>query len=163
MFNQCYAYGVRKDINPITQKSYGSPLCSNNPLSTDYGTNHSFIQFSITPMFDVGFNDQNNNVVTGDQLSSGDYSQYNQSMQNFIGYKPAPSGITDIFGFFSWVITGIRLLFNAFFMPLIGLPQFLMAEPFYLPAFMAGGLGVLIFILQISAAVEFATSRWLYQ
>lgn len=141
-FNMCYFYGSLY------------PMCS---LTSVSGMNRPFLEMKIVPLFGYGIQDYNSNTV-----NPNDVTAYNSSMQTFVSYKPPPSGITDVFGFFSWVITGGRMLFNAFMLPLIGLPDFFTNQLLF-PPFMSYSFGSIIFLLQTSALIEYFTSRWLFQ
>ena len=121
--------------------------------SWNAGVNHPLFSMTVRPL--IGgyvFRDADNNVANYSSTSS-----YNSTMQNVAAYKPAPLGLSDIFGFFSWVITGIKLIINAFFMPLFGFPTLM--ESFWIPNFITQPFGGLLFILEILGLYEFTTGR----
>ena len=95
--------------------------------------------------------------ANGNVINPSDINSYNATMQNTVAYAPAPSGITDIFGFFTWVLAGGRLIVNAFFMPLFGFPQLL--TQFYVPTFVTYPIGTLLMLIQIVGLYEFFSGR----
>jgi hypothetical protein len=112
-----------------------------------------FIPIRIEPMFSYTFSDADGNIVDPSNMTS-----YNQTMLNAVKYRPAPAGITDIFGFFTWIVTGVKLILNIFMTPIFGVPQF-MTNYLYVPAFITVGLGAMLTIVQLAGLYEFASGR----
>jgi hypothetical protein len=140
MLNVCYEYGS---------------LASGCP--NEAGTGHAFLPGTrFEPLFGYTFKDADGNTV---DMSNPD--SFNQTMMNAAKYRPAPAGITDIFGFFSWVITGVRLIVNVFITPFYGLPMFL-TNNFHIPAFITMGFGAILGLVQLLGVYEFATGRSLW-
>jgi hypothetical protein len=126
--------------------------CPNEP-----GTGHPWIPgVRIEPLFKNTFMDADGNLV-----DMNDPDSFNRTLQNTVSYKPAPSGITDIFGFFSWVITGVRVLANIFIAPIFGLAQFV-TNNFYVAAFVTSSFMGIFGMLQILSIYEFATGRTIF-
>jgi hypothetical protein len=150
-FNDCYECGNNPVVSCPTRTAALSTACPN-----EVGTGHPFLPgVDVEPMWK-----QDSMIVDarGVTVNASDFSSYNDSLQSAASYKTAPSGITDIFGFFSWVITGIRLIVNLLFMPLFGVPQFFVTH-FWVPIFLAGSMGTLLFIIQLIGIYSFATGR----
>lgn len=134
--NLCYMWG-----NVLS-------ICPN-----EAGVGHMFIPVRIPALFGYTIQD-----ADGNTLDMNDANSFNQTFTNVAKYRPAPAGITDIFGFFSWILTGVKLVINIFVTPIFGLPQFL-TNYFYVPAFVSVGFGAMLGIIQICGVYEFATGR----
>jgi len=142
--NACYHYGYDA---VIVKAGYSLSVC---PIDSQ-GVGHPFIPVNYNPLFGYEFRDANNNVV-----DTSDFESYNRTMHSAITYSPTPD-LTDIFGIFSWVLNGIRILSNTFFMPVYGFPEFLMN--FHVPYMLTLPLGTLLFLIQIIAIYEIASGR----
>lgn len=137
MMNVCYQFG-----NALTE-------CPDEP-----GIGHPYIPGArFEPLFGYTFKDADNNLV-----NMSDPASFNRTIENAVKYRPAPAGITDIFGFFSWIITGVKLLANVLITPFYSLPMFL-TNTFYIPAFISIGIGALLGLVQLFGIYEFATGR----
>jgi hypothetical protein len=144
-----FALNILNTLNVCYQ--YGSAVSG---CPAEAGTGHAFIPgVRFEPLFGYTFVD-----ADGNTLDFTNSTSFNQTIQNSVKYRPAPAGITDIFGFFSWVITGVKLLVNVFVTPLYGLPQFI-TNYMYVPSFITTPLGVLLGIVQLLGIYEFATGR----
>jgi hypothetical protein len=140
LLNVCYEYGSAVS---------GCPA--------EAGAGHPFIPGTrFEPLFGYSFQD-----ADGNTFDMSDPNSFNQTITNAVKYRPAPSGITDIFGFFSWVITGVRLIANIFITPFYGLPMFL-TNNFGIPSFITVGIGAVLGIVQLLGLYEFATGRQIF-
>ena len=127
----------------------GTPYVSECPGP---GVGHPFIVMPAKPLFGYDLTD-----ATGNTASYGNFTQWNQTMRDAATYKQAPSGITDIFGFFSWIVTGIKFILNMLFLPIYGFPQWM--TNFWIPEFITEGFGAILFIIQLLGIYEWATGR----
>lgn len=137
----CYTYGSSGVL------WYSGVSCPDEP-----GTNVS-ISAQINSKQGYTFSDSNGVVVSPSELSS-----VNSTLQGIATFNPLSFGtFSDIFGL-SWVLAFIRIVINAFFMPLFGLPEFLTGL-LGLPAFIVAPFGYLLFLTQCIGAYMLLTGR----
>lgn len=117
------------------------------------GTGHMFIPVQYQTWMSYTFRDANNNLVDPNNQTS-----WNQTLTNAAEYKPAPTGITDIFGFFTWVVNGVKLIINTLLSPIYGFPQFIV-KYFWVPEFIMIYISGVLGFIQILGLYEFTTGR----
>jgi len=120
------------------------------------GMGHPMIPFEVNPLFGYTFKDSENRVV-----NASDSASFNSTFIDIVSYNPAPSGLSDVYGFFSWVVTGGKLMVNAFFFPLFGFPGYLTS--FWIPTFVTYPIGGLLFLIQIVGLYEFLSGREIFK
>jgi len=140
--NTCFQYGDAA-VEPLV----GAGVCP-NPTATG----HPFIPLEIQPLWGYEIRDSDANTI-----NVSDSTDYNASLTGVVSFDPAPQGLNDVFGFFSFVITGARFMVNTFFMTLFGFPSFL--TQFNIPAFVTTPIGVVLFVIQMVGMYEFLTGR----
>ena len=133
---------------------YGSALAA---CPNEAGTGHAFIPVQYQTWLDYTFRDAKNNVVDVTNQAS-----WNQTMNVATEYQAAPQGLNDIFGFFTWVINGGKLIVNTLLSPVYGFPQFIVTY-FWVPQFLMNYVAATLGIIQIFGLYEFFTGRDIFR
>jgi hypothetical protein len=97
----------------------------------------------------------NGTVVYANQTAD-----YNATIRDVLGFDPikSPGGsFEDTYGFFSFVIKGLRYMVNILIMPLVGFP--LLLADFGVPYYFIFPITTLILIIVIIGMVEFLSNR----
>jgi len=142
-----FSMSLLHEINTCYQYGNAVPGCPDEP-----GIGHPYMPFDIQPLFTYEFKGSENIFINATNSSS-----YQNTLQDVVEYKPAPAGLTDIFGFFTWVIAGGRFIVNAFFMPLFGFPKLI--QKFWIPEFVTYPIASILFLIQVVGIYEFFSGR----
>jgi hypothetical protein len=146
LINTCYAMGGLVDY------------CHVPGAAIEPGMGKPLFAASYPTLIGFGFTDANNNYINLSDTSPAGLAAWNKSITSAAEYRPAPGGITDIFGFFSWVVTGMRLIVNIFITPFYDLPMWV-SQNFGIIPILTMPFGVALGVLQMIGLFQWATTR----